>query len=290
MGVNHIPVSSVLLWRLLLGFLATGLIASSNYVLNEVLDAPYDRLHPIKKNRPVACGLVNIPVAYSQWLVLMIAGLALAAQLATPLFTATLFVLWTMGCIYNIPPIRSKDIAYVDVLSESINNPLRMLAGWYIATATLIPPVSLLFSYWMIGCYLMALKRFSELREIRDRVRAGAYRKSFRRYTERSLLVSVTFYGAAAMLGFGAFIARYRLELALAFPLVALVMAVYYNLAFDENSAAQNPEGLHRHAGLMASVAACTLAMTLLMFVDVPLLQKVFPPTMPTVGVNAKLR
>ena len=50
--------------------------------------------------------------------------------------------------------------------SESINNPLRMLLGWYMVAPQLIPPVSLLCCYWMLGCYLMGLKRFSELREL----------------------------------------------------------------------------------------------------------------------------
>jgi hypothetical protein len=45
-----------------------------------------------------------------------------------------------MGCIYNIPPIRSKDVPYIDVLSESINNPLRMLAGWFIASTASVAP------------------------------------------------------------------------------------------------------------------------------------------------------
>ena len=41
--------------------------------------------------------------------------------------------------------------------------------------------------YWMIGCYFMALKRFSELREIGDRGVAGAHTgASFKRYTQRS--------------------------------------------------------------------------------------------------------
>ena len=34
-----------------------------------------------------------------------------------------------MACVYNVPPVRSKDQPYVDVLSEAINNPLRLLAG-----------------------------------------------------------------------------------------------------------------------------------------------------------------
>ena len=55
--------------------------------------------------------------------------------------------------------------------------------------------------------------------------RAAAYRKSFAYYTPERLLVSIMFYASAAMLFLGAFVMRYRLELILAFPLVALVMA-----------------------------------------------------------------
>ena len=40
----------------LLGLLAIGLIASSNYVLNEVLDARQDAVHPEKRHRPVPSG------------------------------------------------------------------------------------------------------------------------------------------------------------------------------------------------------------------------------------------
>jgi 4-hydroxybenzoate polyprenyltransferase len=60
--------ASDLIWRLIVGLLATGLVASSNYVLNEVLDAPFDRQHPTKCNRPVPSGRVNIRLAYVQWL------------------------------------------------------------------------------------------------------------------------------------------------------------------------------------------------------------------------------
>src|SRR3954465_14330079 len=53
---------------LVLATAATCLVASSNYVLNEILDGPTDRLHPTKRNRPVPSGQVNIPVAYAEWL------------------------------------------------------------------------------------------------------------------------------------------------------------------------------------------------------------------------------
>ena len=41
---------------LALALLATCLVASSNYVLNELLDAPQDRMHPVKRHRPGAVG------------------------------------------------------------------------------------------------------------------------------------------------------------------------------------------------------------------------------------------
>jgi len=269
-----------LLMQFAIGLLAIGLICSSNYTLNELLDAPFDRLHPSKWMRPVPSGRVNVPLAYGQWIVLMIAGIALGLRIS-PSFALTILILWVMGCIYNIPPIRSKDLPYVDVLSEAVNNPLRMMAGWFLTGTSLIPSASLLLSYWMIGCYFMAIKRYAEFRMIGDAERSAAYRKSFRFYTERRLLVSIMFYGAHAMLFFGAFIMRYRLELILSFPLVALVMAIYLSLAFEPDSAVQRPEGLYREPALMAAVIACAVVMVVFLFVDVPVLYRLFPSTLP---------
>src|SRR5262249_3072406 len=210
-----------------------------------LLDAPFDRYHPIKHTRPVPSGKVSVPLAYVQWIALMLVGVLLGLTVSTP-FAITLFVLWLMGCIYNIPPVRSKDVPYIDVLSEAINNPLRMLAGWFIASTASVAPASLLLSYWMVGCFFMATKRYAEYREIDDPDRAAAYRKSLGHYTLERLLISIMFYASAAMLFLGAFIMRYRLELIIAFPLVALVMAIYLSLAFKKHSAAQNPESLYK--------------------------------------------
>ncbi|MDP9039329.1 MAG: UbiA family prenyltransferase [Acidobacteriota bacterium] len=267
---------------LLLAFLAITLVACSNYVVNEVLDAPFDRLHPTKKNRPAARGLVNIPLAYVQWILMMLAGVALGLRISKP-FALTAFLLWLMGCAYNIKPLRTKDVPYLDVLTESVNNPLRMLLGWYAVAAFMVPPLSLLMCYWMIGCYFMALKRFSELREIGDPAIAGGYRASFKRYTPDSLLVSVVFYASTAMLFFGAFVIRYRIELLLGFPLVALVMAIYFKLAFKPGSAVQNPEKLYREPSLMLWFTATVIVMVGLLFVRLPWLEHVFIPTIPVV-------
>jgi 4-hydroxybenzoate polyprenyltransferase len=275
-----------LIYNLLLALIAIALVACSNYVINEVLDARFDRQHPVKRNRPAARGLVNIPLAYAQWLLMMFAGVAIGLSISG-IFALTLIALWIMGTLYNIPPIRTKDVAYLDVLSESINNPLRMLLGWYAVTSVLIPPLSLLIAYWMIGCYFMALKRFSELSEMKDHRVAGAYRASFKHYSPESLLISVMFYASAGMLFLGAFIIRYRMELILGFPLVALTMAIYLKLAFKTESAVQNPEKLYREPMLMASFAATALVMGLLLFIRIPQLERFFPPTQPPSPVSS---
>jgi decaprenyl-phosphate phosphoribosyltransferase len=263
-----------LFYRIVVGLLAISAVASSNYVLNELLDAPFDRQHPTKCLRPAALGIVSIPLVYAQWLLCGLLGFLLAWQVSKPLFYCGLG-LWVMGCLYNVAPIRMKDIAYLDVLAESVNNPIRLLAGWYIVTTTVIPPVSLLIAYWMLGGYFMALKRFSEYRQIGSGA-AILYRRSFVFYTERALLTTVLFYASTAMLFFGAFIMRYRMEMVLAFPMIATLMAVYFDLAFSQDSPVQNPEKLYREPRVMGLVAACSIALVATSFVHLPWLAQLF--------------
>jgi len=281
LGMDSSHASLALIPRVLLGLLAIGLVASSNYVINELLDAPYDRTHPVKSRRPVPSGRVSVPLAYAQWIVMGAVGIGLGWLISWP-FALTMLALWFMGCVYNIPPVRSKELPYLDVISEAVNNPLRMLAGWFIVGPAVVPPASLLVSYWMVGCYFMAIKRYSELRYILGHDDAVKYRRSFRYYTLDRLLVSTVFYGSAAMLCFGAFIVRYRAELLLAFPLVALVMALYLQIAFKEESAAQNPEKLYRERPLMIAVTLCATLMTVLLLVDIPVVGEVIAPRSPS--------
>jgi 4-hydroxybenzoate polyprenyltransferase len=276
MAMTGSGLSAKVLIRILIGLVASTLIACSNYVVNEILDAPFDRLHPIKKNRPAASGLVHAGWGYAQWIVMMLAGMALASYLGRG-FLLSAAALWIMGCVYNIQPLRSKDIPYVDVLSESINNPLRFCLGWYSVVTAILPPASLLVSYWMLGCYFMSLKRFSEYRQIADPAAAAAYRSSFRYYSEESLLNSATFYAAACMLFFGAFMMRYRIELILSFPVVAWLMAVYFSLSFRHESAVQNPERLYREPKLMIPLGICVALIVLLLFVNLPWIAAMFP-------------
>ena len=274
----EISLNSQLIINIALSLIATCFVASSNYVLNEILDRKRDRRHPVKKARPLAAGLISVKVAYIEWIALGLSGLSIAYSVSLYVGNTCLF-LWVMGCIYNIPPIRSKELPFFDVLSEAINNPIRMAIGWYAMGITALPPVSALFCYWMLGAFLMGTKRFAEYRRIGNKRVAALYRRSFHYYTEDRLLAANVFYLALFMTGAMAFVMLYRLELVFAIPFFAYLIAYYFNLGFRENSPAQYPEFLYKEKHLMLALGLCALSCFVLMFfVDIPWFRELFEP------------
>ena len=256
---------------LALAVLATCLIASSNYVLNEWLDGPLDALHPVKKQRPVPSGKIRAGFAYAEWLGLAAAGFALA-YLVNPYFLLCGVWLWVMGIAYNVPPIRSKDLPYIDVLSESVNNPIRLMLGWFALVTTLLPPLSLVLAYWMVGAFFMAIKRYAEYRHIGNRAVAAAYRRSFAHYTEDRLLVSLFFYATACAFFAGIFIVRYHVELILFVPVAAGLFAYYFKIGLQPNSPVQNPEKLYKERRFLLYALLSVTVFVILMFTSIPAL------------------
>lgn len=260
---------------LVLAVIATCLIASSNYVVNELLDAPYDRLHPVKRERPVPSGKVNSRWAWVEWLLLGASGILLAFSL-NEYFGLTAVVFLMSGLFYNIPPVRTKELPYLDVLSEALNNPIRLLLGWFALITDRIPPLSLVLAYWMVGAFFMATKRFAEYRRIGDPIRAKGYRKSFGYYTENRLLLSMFFYAMACAFMSGIFLVRYHMELILFVPVGAGFLTYYLKVGLQEDSPVQNPEKLYKEHGFVLYVGLSALLFLLLMFVEIPFLYELF--------------
>lgn len=256
------------LW-LLLAIVSTCLVASANYTINEWLDAEFDRHHPIKKDRPSAAGKTKAGFVYLQYALLAAVGLGIGAAISVN-FLVFAAILLIMGVIYNVPPIRTKDRKYLDVLSESINNPLRFMLGWSAIISTLLPPSSVLLAYWMGGAYLMAMKRYAEYRYIGDPERAGLYRRSFRFYDEQSLLVSSFFYALSSTFFLGVFLIKYRIEFIVSIPFLAIMFSWYLAIAMKSTSAAQTPEKLYTEKGFVAYVGFVALLIAALFFVDLP--------------------
>ena len=118
-----------ILLDIFLSFSASCFIASANYLINEWLDREHDKLHPNNCNRPAALGLVNSKGVLLYYVGLIIIGLMLAFSVGTDVLGAIIVFLLS-GLIYNVKPIRAKDIPYLDVIVESFNNPVRFYIGW----------------------------------------------------------------------------------------------------------------------------------------------------------------
>lgn len=257
--------------RFALGFLSTCLIASANYVINEWIDAAFDRFHPTKKYRVAVTANLKSGYVYAEYALLAILGLGCALFASKQVFWMELWLL-VMGVLYNVRPFRLKEIPYVDVLSESVNNAIRLLIGWFIVTSVYLPPVTIVLGYWMGGAFLMATKRYAEYRMINDKTTAALYRKSFARYTEETLLTSAFFYALLAVFFCGVFMIKHRIELLIAVPLMCGLFCYYLHIAYKQDSAAQKPEKLFREKGLMLYMLLFVAVVTALMLIDIPAL------------------
>ena len=114
-----------ILLNVLLAFVAYSLVASSLYIINDYTDQAQDRLHPVKKNRPLAAGTVATQTAFILFAFLMIAAIAIGAFVGQS-FLLILGIYFVMNLGYTF---WLKHIAIVDVCIISIGFLLRIFAG-----------------------------------------------------------------------------------------------------------------------------------------------------------------
>jgi 4-hydroxybenzoate polyprenyltransferase len=256
-------------YRAVIGFLSICVVASANYIINEWLDSGGDAFHPRKKERPLVTVQINKYAIIAEYIIFLGVGLA-AAFAASKLIFLLEAALAVMGLVYNVPPLRTKEIPVFDVLTESINNALRFLAGWFMVTNVHSPPLSIVFGYWMGGAFLMAAKRLAEYKMIDDAALAGRYRKSFRYYNEKRLLLCCFFYAMVSLFFCGIFLIKYKIELVFAIPFLCGLYCIYLNLCYKDDSPAQKPEKLYHEKPLMIYVLFLVILVLALMKVKIP--------------------
>jgi decaprenyl-phosphate phosphoribosyltransferase len=287
LAIYKAPITGTLLSNVLAGLVSSVLLVSANYILNEYLDAAFDKYHPLKNVRTAVVCTVNPYIVFSVYSVLASAGLLIGYYVSGKFFMAAAFLLF-MGVVYNVRPIRSKERVYVDVLTESINNPVRFALGWFMVPLgsghyldnrwdleffDSLPPLSIIIAYWMAGAFLMATKRFAEYRLIGNPELAGLYRRSFKYYTENSLLISMFFYAISCAFFLGIFLIKNRIEMLISFPFFALLFAWYLKIGLLKNSPVQGKEKLWTMKGFMIYLFIFSAFVCLLMFVDIPWLR-----------------
>jgi len=224
-------------------------------------------LHPTKNTRSVASGTVRENVLWVLMVLLLASALALSWLVFNWAYQVSLILLFISGLVYNVPPLRLKDKAFLDVIAESFNNPIRLWLGWYaISPATSFPPLSIVLAWWMFGALLMTGKRYAEYKFIDCPERSGAYRKSFKTYTEKSLLIAMVTYANLFCFCAGTAVAVYRPNLVFAFPLVVAAVIAYFNTALSVQGAKLEPEELLKNpVMIVCTVLALGFALFLLL-------------------------
>ena len=237
-----------LFYRAGFAFLLTWAISTANYIINEIVDVPYDKHHPQKQHRPLVTGLIQkAPLLISA--VLISAASLILAYIHFPnrIFLLSLASLLLAGIFYNVKPFRTKDIPFLDSISESANNPIRFFIGWFaFCPSAIYPPVSLLICWWAFGNYLMAAKRVSEFRFLKDK--AGDYRQSLKKYTRTSLILNMAVTTIVFFVMYTLFALDYKLQSF--FFLLPLVFFYFYLIArktFREKQVMEEPERLLYH-------------------------------------------
>jgi 4-hydroxybenzoate polyprenyltransferase len=153
----HLVPTGIQRIQLVFAFLAISFTASAVYVINDIFDAESDRLHPTKKNRPIAAGEIKTQTAINTAIVLIV----LAALLAGHVNVA--FISWLVGyfvltCLYTF---WLKQLVLVDCFTLATLYTFRILAGAAV--------VNIQVSFWLLACSgflflsLAFAKRYGEI-------------------------------------------------------------------------------------------------------------------------------
>lgn len=187
----------VLFLKVFWAFIAFDFATSASYILNDIIDAKSDRVHPVKRGRPIASGSLSVYVAFLESIVLALASLFISAPL-NPLFFFTVLGYLLLQIFYSL---GLKNIPIVDILIIATGFILRVYAGAFVIDAHL--------SVWFLLCvisvalFLASGKRRAELNLSQDS--DNPTRKSLGKYKKGLLNSYVTMFGNASWMAWALF-------------------------------------------------------------------------------------
>jgi decaprenyl-phosphate phosphoribosyltransferase len=222
------------------------IICSGNYILNDIVDRRYDQNHPLKKERVIAKG--KIPT----WLLMIIAscfwaiGVGVAHLFLGQLFSflAAIFIIFAIA--YNVEPVRLKDIPIIDVLVESLNSPIRLVAG-YLILIPAMPPIWIILFLYFYTCALMNSKRLAEFQCIKKGVDLVRYRKVFRLYNKSRMSFLFLVYFILTIISLVAISIEYYLLFLMPTLMIAYQLYIYYLLSMQGRPEVQKPEYIYKN-------------------------------------------
>ncbi|MES2559911.1 MAG: decaprenyl-phosphate phosphoribosyltransferase [Bacteroidota bacterium] len=162
-----------------LAVMAFCLISSTVYVLNDMMDQQNDRLHPIKKLRPLAAGKISTPQALIIGFAFLITGLGIGVYLSL-FFLYLMLGYFVLNIAYSL---YLKHISIIDCICVAIGFVLRVLAGCVAISVS--PSDWILTVTFFLALYLAFSKRKSELMLLT--IQSEIHRKSLGAYSIKLL-------------------------------------------------------------------------------------------------------
>jgi decaprenyl-phosphate phosphoribosyltransferase len=171
------------------------LLAGAVYTINDLLDVEADRIHPVKRERPIASGRVSEGAARAMAVGLVLVSLVVAYWLS-PWLALVALAYFVENLLYSF---KLKKVAFLDVGLIALGFVLRVLAGG-LGTDVHI-------SGYMLGCTaLLALfLGFGKRRQELGLQNAGKQRAALKAYSVRSLTVALATTGAATAVTYVAY-------------------------------------------------------------------------------------
>lgn len=185
--------------KVLQAFLIFCAVSSAMYVVNDLLDAPRDRLHPYKKYRPIASGKLDVLLAVVTALLLLVASLTAAYFLEFYFF----LIVVTYILLQILYSLFLRQVIIMDALAIALGFILRVFAGAWVL------PVPL--SSWLvlstIGLALLLAfgKRRSEKTILKTEGLPSRTRRTLEHYPDTLLDAMISMSAAFAIISYSLF-------------------------------------------------------------------------------------
>ena len=179
-----------------IAFVAMCMISSSIYILNDICDRDYDRLHPVKSQRPIASGRVPLPGAWCMYTFLLILAVALVtAFIPKQSLIVTFLIYWVLNHAYSL---WLKHIALLDVMIVAIGFVLRILVGAFAADVT--PSHWIIIMTYLLALFLVLAKRRDDV--IKYEQSQTSLRRNVQYYNRAFLDNAITLVAAVTLVSY----------------------------------------------------------------------------------------
>jgi len=154
----------------LYGFIVFCFLSSASYILNDIVDYPFDKKHPVKRFRPIASGQITLPEASFMAFLLAMASLIVALFFSLQFFILC-FIFILLHFFYSL---YFKKYPVIDIFSISFSFMIRAYAGETITNYHI--PIWLVLTIFFGSLFMAAVKRHAELVSHGREARISLYR------------------------------------------------------------------------------------------------------------------